>query len=161
MASESASRPGGPAGRIWTVLFVASAAPGAVAVEVLARTLLFPAELLAFRADLEGALTSVAWGLCALTLPAVALGLWAQQSLVRRGLARLGEITAERSARVELEALLLASSIPQVPALLGAVAAMGGAAAAPVLATVAISTAGVVAMGVRRVAAPRPSPPGP
>lgn len=136
-------------GRTSTLLLVATAAPVAYAMETGLRALLLPAELEAIRAELSEPLTEVAWWLCGLGVPAVLLGLWAQRALLRRLLARLPEPLPAQRERAATEAFLLASSIPQIPALLATVASLGGASPWPVVATLAVSTAGVLAQGLR------------
>jgi hypothetical protein len=134
----------------WTMLvFVGGAAPIAFALEVLLRSLLLPASFERARADLRPTLTPVAWVLLAVCVPAVLLGWSTNRWLVRRELARLRDPSPTQRRRVQLEALLLATSIPQLPALLAIVASMFGAENTPVLLTLAVSTAGVVAQGLR------------
>jgi hypothetical protein len=130
--------------RGWVLLFIASAAPAAFGVEAAARALFFPPDFEPIRAELEPTLTTVAWVLLVLTLGSIPLGLACNRWLVRRGLAGVAEPTPARRERVELEALLLSSSIPQLPALLATVAAMGGARATPVVVTLVVSTVGVL-----------------
>jgi len=133
----------------WTMLlFVGGAAPIAFGLEMVLRALLSPASFERARAELRPTLTPVAWVLFALCVPAVVLGWSTNRWLVRRELGRLREPTPTQRARVELEALLLATSIPQLPALLAIVASMFGAEILPVLLTLAVSTAGVVAQGL-------------
>jgi hypothetical protein len=130
--------------RVWVLLFIASAAPAAFAVEAAARALLFPADFEVLRAELEPTLTIVAWTLLAVCVASIPLGLACNRWLVRRGLAGPSEASPARRERVELEALLLSSSIPQLPALLATVATLGGARVTPVLATLVVSTLGVL-----------------
>ena len=138
------------AGRLTMLLFIGGAAPIAFVFELALRTLLFPPEFELLRAELRPTSTSVAWVLLALCVPSVPLGMLAKRALVRSELAKLREPSAQRRARVELEALLLATSIPQLPALLATLTFMFGSALLPVLITLAVSTLGVVAMGVGR-----------
>jgi hypothetical protein len=128
--------------RGWLIFFVASAAPGAFGAEFAARKFLLSPDFEVARRHLEPKLTPVAWGLLAASVPASALGFVVHRRLLRR--------PGEDRTRIEVGAFLLASSIPQVPALLATVGALLGAALLPVVATLGVTTVAVALQGIRR-----------
>lgn len=132
------------------ILLVGSAVPIAYAMETAVRALLtMPPEILWLREQLQPFLTRVAWWLFGASFPAALLGLWVQRVMARRMLARLPpEATPAQAERAELEAYFLASSVPQIPALLATVTSLGGGSPGPVVATLVVSTIGVVAQGM-------------
>jgi hypothetical protein len=131
-----------------TLAFIALAAPIALAVELAVRALVPIPGMAEIRADLGAPATTLAWAMLLACLPAGLLGQRVRRSLVRRGLARRPDASPAARATIELEALLLATTVPQVPALLAIVAAMFGAELRPVLLTVALSTFAVMAQGL-------------
>lgn len=137
------------------ILLVATAVPLAYAVETALRALLvMPPEIAWLREQLRAPLTRFAWWLFGLSFPAALLGLWAQRVMARRMLSRLPpEATPAQAERAEIEAYFLASTVPQIPALLATVTSMGGGSPWPVVATMVVSTIGVVAQGMVRVSA--------
>jgi hypothetical protein len=145
---------GGFSVRLSTLVLVVTAVPMGYAMESGLRALLLPPELEALRRELSPALTEVAWVLFGLCFPASLVGLWAKRLLRRRilaGLARGATPQPAQQERAETEAYLLASSIPQIPALFATVASLGGASPVPVVAALAISTVGVVLQAHRAV----------
>jgi hypothetical protein len=127
----------------------ALAAPVALGFETVLRHLLFPPEFEQFRAFLEPVLTPFAWVLGLLAGAASLAGFALQRRLTEKRLARVtADDVAIRHAQV-LGVFLLTASVPQIPAILSTFAFMFGASIAPVLAGIAICTAGVVAQAMR------------
>ena len=71
--------------------------------------------------------------------------------LLRRGLARArpGLAPDRARARAELDAAILASSVPQVPAVVGTMLFMMGAPLLPVVTAMAVAVLGVLSLGLR------------
>ncbi len=121
-----------------------------------------PMDLQDLRDALAPACTSLAWALAWLTVPCIAVGLATRRWMLRRALQRMGP-TAPPDAveRVRITTLFVAASIPQAPAIVALVAAILGADAHAVNIAVAVSTLGVVVIGLdgllslRTVLAPR------
>lgn len=137
------------------ILLVASAAPIAYAMETALRALLvMPPEIIWLRGELGPLLTGVAWWLFVASFPVALLGLWVHRAMTRRALARLPpEATPAAAERAEMDVYFLASSVPQIPALLATLTSIGGGSPWPVVATLVVSTIGVVAQGLLRVGA--------
>lgn len=130
--------------RTATIAVTALAAPLGYGVEALVRTLLLPPELQAVREAWAPGLTTTAWVLVALGVAAIPLGLSVKRWHERRALARLGDrATAAARARAEIEALLLGTSVAQVPSLLAIGLAMFGAGSVPVLVGIGVATIGI------------------
>ena len=143
IASTRVSRP-------VALLLVGTAVPVAYALETGLRVLLLPPDVEALRQELRPILTGFAWWLFGLAFPMALLGLWVKRRLFRRALVRLPEPTPALRERAEMEAFLLASSVPQIPALFCTVTSLAGASPEPVLATMAVATAGVLTQGLWR-----------
>jgi hypothetical protein len=150
MAGEHASDKG--AGRGATAA-IALATPAALGIETLARVLFLPPELEALRQEMRPALTPVAWGLLVLTAVTIPLGLATRRAVERRLLAKVESYGGGEKKRSEarFEALFVAASVPQIPAVFATLTLTAGAAALPVLIAVALSVAGVVAIAAARV----------
>jgi hypothetical protein len=133
------------------VLLTVVAAPFALALETLLRTLLFPSDFELVRELLSPAMTVAAWALVGVTALASVAGVALQERLADRAVARIPEAarTAELARRARLGAFMLAASVPQVPAILATFAFTFGASLVPVAVTIAVVTAGVVAVAVR------------
>lgn len=129
-----------------TIAVIALATPAALGLETAARWLFLPAELARLRQELQPALTPLAWGLCALTALAVPLGVGAKRALSARFLARVRAAKggAKKEAEARFEALFVATSIPQLPAVLATFALTCGAEALPALLAALASAAGVL-----------------
>lgn len=129
---------------------IAIAAPAALGLETIARTLLLPAELAQVRQELRPTLTPIAWGLLIVTLASAPLGLLTLRALTRRFLAKVTATNGDERRRREarFEAMFVATSVPQLPAILATFALTAGSDAWPVIATMVTSTIGVVAIGL-------------
>ncbi|MCX4246637.1 hypothetical protein [Paraliomyxa miuraensis] len=146
--------------RSWGLLgLIALSTPMALAVESGMRRLLMPPDFERVRAWLSPTLTPWAWATVPLTVAATGLGWWLVRVLARRELrvVRRG-MTAEQARRkADFEALMLASSAPQVPAVAATMLFMLGASPTPVVVSMVLATLGVLSLGVwvgRREAAP-------
>ncbi len=129
---------------------IAASTPAALAVESLLRRLLFPPDFGQVRAWLGPTLTPWAWGMVPLTLVTTGFGWWLFGALTRRELGRVRPgLTAEQAhAKARFEALMLASSAPQVPAVAATLLFMAGASIVPVAVTMGVATLGVVSLGL-------------
>jgi hypothetical protein len=138
----------------WALIaLLVATAPVGLALESGLRTLLFPPELDEVRAAFAPSLTPIAWGFAALTAAALPLGILAKRAFARRALARFGEgATKAQRDRVGFEALLVGTSVSQLPALLGGLLVMFGAALTPVLVAIAVATLAILLQGFEREA---------
>lgn len=131
--------------------------PAAMVMETALRRLLMPPEAEALRVWLRPIVTPWVWWTLPATVVAVLLGAWLYRWLFRRELRRL-EVrlpAAQARHKAEFEALMLATSAPQLPALAATVAFMCGAELPPVLAAIAAGTVGVLVMGLWVLRAPQ------
>lgn len=138
-------------GRLWGLLaVVALSTPMAMAVETGMRRLMMPPGFDLVRAWLSPTLTPWAWATVPATLAATGLGWWLQRVLVRRELRtpRPGMSEAQARSKAEFEALMLASSAPQVPAVAATMLYMMGAPLLPVVVSMAIAMLGVLSLGL-------------
>lgn len=131
------------------VAFVAVSAPMALGMESLLRKLLFPPEFEEMREFLQPGATTLAWAAVFAT-GAAALLAWV---LAKRWIPpRLEEAipTGDEKAirRAFIDKLMIAASIPQVPAIGATMCFMVGASLEPVLVSMAISTLAIVGLGV-------------
>lgn len=133
------------------IAVVAVSTPLAVVFETLLRRWLMPPELEEVRAWWEPSVTPWMWLMPPLALVGIPLGLALQRWLVRRNVAALPEHrrTPAAEAKAVLDAMLLSTSVPQVPAVLATMGLLVGSRPAPVLVATAIATAGVLLIGVR------------
>ena len=132
------------------VAFVAISTPLAVAIESLWRRSMMPPEFEEVRAWLEPSVTPWMWLTPFAAALGIPLGLRLQRWLVRRNLARL---PAHRRAPVHeatavIDAMLLSTSVPQVPAVLATLGLLIGSALLPVLVATGVATVGVIVIGV-------------
>lgn len=113
------------------------------------RRLMMPPDFDAVRAWLSPTLTPWAWATVPATLVTTVLGWWLYRVLVRRELrSRRPGLTDEQArAKAELEASMLASSAPQVPAVAATMLYMLGADVVPVAASMVGATLGVASLG--------------
>lgn len=128
---------------------IALSSPLSLAVETAIRTALFTGEMRELRLMARDALTPVAWGFVPLTLAASALGVLAHRAALRRAMAsaakRPGDPDAVENARIT--ALYVASSVPQLPALVATFLFTAGARVEPVMVTLLVAAAGVMLQG--------------
>ena len=128
---------------------IALSSPLSLAVETAIRTALFTDDLRALRQMARAALTPVAWGFVPLTVVASIVGVFVHRVALRRTLAlaaqKVGRPDAEENAR--LTALYLATSVPQMPALVATLLFTAGAPFVPVMVTLLVAAAGVMLQG--------------
>lgn len=141
---------------VGVLLLLAASTPLALLLETGLRRVMFPPEFDEVRLWLRPQITPWLWIAplaCALALP---VGLLVQRALVARSLRRsTTEPTPAARASAELDALLLATSVPQVPAILATMGFTMGASIEPVVAAMAVATVGILvigAVGLRRMA---------
>jgi hypothetical protein len=135
----------------WAMLaLVAVSTPLALVLETALRMLLFPPEFEEVRAWLRPTITPWVWVTPVLAAIATLGGLRLQRWYAARQFAALAPAkqTDEGWAAANFDALMLSTSAPQVPALLATLAFMLGSAAPPVLAAIAVGTAGVLVQGL-------------
>lgn len=134
--------------QVWGLLvFVAASTPFALAVETGLRQLLFPPEFAEIRSFLRPTLTRWTWWTPVAAAASIPCAFWLQRRLTRvrlRGKAR----TPEAAAAAHFDALMLSTSVPQVPALLATFGFMFGSSLAPVAAAMAVAMAGVLSLGL-------------
>lgn len=128
---------------------VALSTPLALVVETGVRRLMMPPDFDAVRAWLSPALTPWAWATVPAAVAATGLSWWLYRVLARRELRRRrpGLTEAEARAKAELEAVLLASSAPQVPAVIATMLFMMGAEVLPVAVAMGVAMLGVLSLG--------------
>ncbi|MEZ4314939.1 MAG: hypothetical protein R3F14_43550 [Polyangiaceae bacterium] len=134
------------------------ATPAVLGLETLARALFLPAWADEIRQELRPTLTPIAWVLLALTVLTVPLSVAAQRGMERRLLAKVDAYGGGEGKRAEarFEAVFVAASIPQIPAILATLLLSFGAEALPALLAVLLSVGAVVLLSIRsRGAAPR------
>ena len=132
------------------LVFVALSTPLALLVETGLRALILPPEFEEVRGWLGPAVTPWAWALVPTVLAATALGVVVLRRLIARAQARPvpeGVPPEQALARGQFDALMLSSSVPQVPALAATILFMLGAELIPVLLAIVLATAGVVSLG--------------
>ena len=139
-----------PYRRFWILVLVAVSIPLALAIETLARRLFFPPEFEELRTWLRPVLTPWVWACAPLALLAGIFALTLQPRIHARALARVRPGVPDPLARADTEALMVCSSIAQLPALAAMFGFMFGAALAPTLAAIAAGTAGVLLQALRR-----------
>jgi thiol-disulfide isomerase/thioredoxin len=127
---------------------VALSTPLALVVETGLRRLMMPPDFDAVRAWLSPALTPWAWATVPAAVAATGLGWWIFRVLVRRELRarRPGLTQAQARAKAEREAVLLASSAPQVPAVIATMLLMMGAEVLPVAMAMGVAMLGVLSL---------------
>jgi hypothetical protein len=128
---------------------VAISTPLALAVETLLRHLVFPPEFEDVRVWLRPSITPWVWAAPILAAAMTVVGIGLQRWLAQRAIGRLAptDRTEAKLAAARFDGLMLSTSAPQVPALLGTVAFMLGSELAPVLAGIAVATTGVLVVG--------------
>ncbi|MCA9697140.1 MAG: hypothetical protein KC431_06425 [Myxococcales bacterium] len=141
------------------VLVIAISAPLALGIETLLRTqVLVPIigpDLDEVRAFFSPQTTMAAWAMVGVCVLAGLLGLALLRRAIRRDQAN-AEGTQEDRTRKLKDRLLLLTSVPQVPAILATLCFMAGSELTPVLISMAVSTAFVIAMGFLGEASLRP-----
>ena len=128
---------------------MAVSTPLALAVETGLRMLLFPPEFEELRMLLRPIVTPYLWIATPLAVVFAFVGLRVQKYVVRKRLAKLPEDkrTPDREALAHLDALMLSSSCPQIPALFATFGFMIGSELLPVLVAIGVATAGVCVLG--------------
>lgn len=132
------------------IAIVAVSTPLAVVFETLLRRWMMPPEFEEVRAWWEPSVTPWMWPMPPLALLGIPLGFALQRWLVRRNLARLPEHrrTPDVESKAVLDAMLLSTSVPQVPAVIATMGLLVGSKPLPVLLATAVATAGVLVIGV-------------
>ena len=137
--------------RFGILAVVGLSTPFALLVETGVRRIMMPPEFDDVRAWLQPDVTPWAWAMVPLAVVATGLGFLLQRWLLRRALAKPapgGLDPARQRQRAEFDALMLSTSAPQIPALVGTICFMVGAQLTPVLVTMAVATVGVVSLGL-------------
>jgi len=140
-----------PARPLGVLVLIALSTPLALGLETVVRRLLMPPDFEQVRAWLAPVLTPWAWATVPLTALAIGLGWWLFGVLVRRELRGAPPDTEPNKARAkaELESIILASSAPQVPAVIATLLFMMGAPLLPVAIAMGVATLGVLSLGWR------------
>ncbi len=127
------------------------AAPGALAIETALRVAFFPEDFELVREFLRPMLTAAAWVLAGLAGLGALAGLSLQRRLVARRIAKLPEAanTAERRFRAAIGIFLLTTAVPQIPSIFATLCFTLGASIVPVVASIALTTVGVVLQAQR------------
>ncbi|MFO0630872.1 MAG: hypothetical protein U0325_35315 [Polyangiales bacterium] len=140
--------------RKWVILpLIAVSGPLSLGVETAVRLALFTPDMVFLRAQARPLLTPFAWGLAAVTVLGGAAAVPVQRAWYRRRLASMGVEgeTPEGRARAAFEALYVATSVPQVPALVVTLCFTAGSALLPVAVALGVSAAAVLALGLVRL----------
>jgi hypothetical protein len=142
--------------RLVLLLATLSAAPAALGLELVIRAYLMPPEVREVYAFIGPELTRLAWWLVPSPLVGLALGLWLEPRLYARALERLRQARGTSSLgeavsleeRAGLEAMFFATSIPQLFGFMQDFGFLLGADVGPVLATMPVSMASVLVVGL-------------
>jgi len=129
---------------------VAVSTPVALLLETVLRQWMFPPEFDEVRAWLEPTVTPWVWLTPIASALAIPLGHALQRWLARRNFGQLPphRRNPEGQAAAEMDAMLLATSAPQVPAIVATFGLMVGSRVEPVAAAMAVATVGVLVLGV-------------
>jgi hypothetical protein len=126
------------------------AAPAALGFESLLRILLFPPEFEEFRDIVRPLLTPVAWLMVGVAALAVIVGMSLQRRLAAGRVAKLKPpVDGDAVFRTVFSVFLLTVAVPQIPAILSTFLFTFGASLYPVIASVSVSSIGVVAQALR------------
>ncbi len=136
----------GTRGWFWGLVAIAVAVPFALALEALLRVLVFPPELELVRESWGPGITPWVWRLVPVSA-LVDVGAYVLQLELQRR-ARSMPVDAAQKRWKRFEGLMISASVAQIPGLVAAFCFMLGASLTSVLAVVAVSTAGVVVLGV-------------
>lgn len=128
---------------------IAVSTPFALVVETVMRELLFPPDFELVREWLRPTLTRWAWVTPPLAAAFTLFGLRLHNWYAARQVAKLPQErrTPDAVARAHFDALILSTSMPQIPALLATFAFMMGASVTPVVVAMVVATAGVLTLG--------------
>ena len=147
-------------GRLFLVLAIALAGPTVLLLDLLVRRFAIGAQPEEVRSLLAATMTPLAWWVVPLPLVGGVVGFLWYPPRWAKARARWQRDPATSAAdavqRAELEALLLTTTLAQVPALLGDLSVMLGAEMAPALCATSLSVAAVLLIGLlgpRRIAA--------
>jgi hypothetical protein len=132
------------------VAAIAVSSPLSLGVETALRTLLFTDDMRDLRAMVGPSLTPVAWAMVGLTAVAAVVGVAVQGAAFRHALRSRDASDPDARERARVQALYVASSVPQLPALVATFLFTGGAALTPVTIALLIAALGVLALGVMR-----------
>jgi len=139
--------------RKWVILpLIAVSGPLSLGVETAVRLALFTPDMVYLRSLTAPTLTPVAWFLAALTALGGLAAVPVQRGWYRRRIAREGAgATPESRARAAFEALYVATSVPQIPALVVTLFFTAGARLLPVAVALGVSALAVLAQGFVRL----------
>ena len=139
-----------PATKLMIVAVFALTTPALLGIETAARALLMPADWEPIRAEMRPILTPVAWVFFALTVAAVPAGFAVYRAFARRFVAKAQALGGDerRLQTARLEAMFVASSVPQIPPVLATVTLSAGAEPLPVILAAALSAVAVAAIGL-------------
>lgn len=137
---------GAPSRRLLLPL-IALTSPLSLGLETGLRTLLFTRDMIDLRAMARPTMTPIAWGAAALTLLAVFVGVGVHRAAFAHALESRDARDPAAVERARLQALYVASSVPQVPALVATLLFTAGSELAPVAVSLALSAVGVMVMG--------------
>lgn len=135
----------------WVVLgLIAVSTPLALVVETGLRRIMFPPEFEEIRMFLRPSLALPTWSLLGLVVLTTLLGQrWQQRRVDKRMAARPPEQqTAHYRTKETFDALVLFTSLPQLPAVLATFCFMFGAPLLPVVANMVAATGGVLIVGL-------------
>jgi len=128
---------------------IAVSGPLSLGVETGVRLALFTPDMVYLRSLTGPTLTPIAWALAGVTALGGALAVPVQRAWYRRRLARQGAPADEGArARAAFEALYVATSVPQVPALVATFFFTAGSSLTPVAVALGVSALAVLAQGL-------------
>jgi hypothetical protein len=129
---------------------IAASTPAMLGIESLLRWLLLPPEFEEVRIWLGPSITPYVWALAAAAAVAGPVGFRLQRALVNRTLSRLdpAHVDDMSEPRARFDALILSTSVVQVPALLATLGYLLGADLLAVVVAIAVATIGVIAQGI-------------
>lgn len=136
--------------RKWLILpVIAASGPLSLGVETGLRLALFTPDMRYLRSLTAPTLTPIAWGLAALTALGGVFAVSVQRAWFRRRWKKLSEAerTVEARERVAFEALYVATSVPQIPALVVTLLFTAGSSLTPVATALGVSAIAVLAQG--------------
>lgn len=135
--------------RLLLVLAIALAGPMAFGLDLVARQIVFRDQPEDVRAFFTEHATTFGWFIVPLPLASGIVGFVLYPSMLRKALAKLGAGASEAGrSGAELKALFFATTLAQLPALLGDLSVMMGARLTPALCSTSISVTAVLAIGL-------------
>jgi hypothetical protein len=135
----------------WLLLgFITISTPLALAVETFLRSIMFPPEFEEVRMYLRPSLEVPVWSLLALVALTTYVGIRRMEGRIERRMAKRPESEQTQHYRDKdtLDAIVIFTSLPQVPAIMATFCFMFGARLTPVLVNMAVATLGVLLVGL-------------